>query len=107
MAQVEPKDPSVAQTVKPPMQSYPAVEALIESGDFKALNASFKETYDKLEHVVKDGKGFGRVTQAKKAIRALELSADLLRHLVQIKHAIAEKRKEMQADAGASVGKKM
>lgn len=89
------------------MQGFPAVEALIAGGNFETLNASFRESYEKLSHIAGEGKGFGRVKEAKKAIRSLELTADLLRHLLQIKQTLIEKRKGEAITSPGKSGRKV
>lgn len=90
MLQTVPQDPNLLKqgTLTP---HYPAIEALIDTGDFKETNTGFAEIYDKLEHILQENKGFGRSMQARKAICSLELTVDLLRHLLTIKRQLAAK----------------
>lgn len=115
MREMEPSIPSSSvsmgsSTVKAPQLAigYPAIEALIQTGDFRLLNASFHEMYDKLEHVSITSKGFAKIGQAKKALDALELSVDLLRQLLQLKHQMASGRvASAPRDGSARAGRKV
>lgn len=102
MTQAESQNPTSTR----PMQGYPAIEGLVASGDFREINTSFKEMHDKLEHMMKESRGFGKAVGAKKAIRSLELTVDLLRHLLQIKATMAQQKNQSRS-AEASAHKKV
>ena len=70
--------------------SYPAVEGLIETEDFSELNAVFEAAYAELLAITKRKKGFKTQRDAKKVMKALELTLDLLRELLAIKYHLQE-----------------
>ena len=69
---------------------YPEIEKLIDSEDFNKLNASFADAYQKLEKISKEKKGLGKNRDAKKAMKALENIAELLKELLKIKYRLQE-----------------
>lgn len=72
---------------------YPAVERLIDSEDFGEINAAFETAYGTLMDIEKKKKGLKAKRDAKKAMRALELTSDLLRELLAIKYHLQEEAK--------------
>lgn len=69
---------------------YPAVEKLIDTEDFNEINAAFEAAYGELLGISKKKKGMKLQREAKKAMRALELTMDLLRELLAIKYRLQE-----------------
>lgn len=69
---------------------YPEIEKLIESEDFTKLNASFADVYGKLDKISKEKKGLRVNREAKKAMKALENIAELLKELLKIKYRLQE-----------------
>ncbi|MDO8526552.1 MAG: hypothetical protein Q7T03_02570 [Deltaproteobacteria bacterium] len=67
---------------------YPEVEKLIDSEDFKELNTAFTSAYQHLEKISKEKKGLSNNREAKKAMKALENVAELLKELLKIKYRI-------------------
>jgi len=84
------------QRIAPPKEQeygragYPAVEQLIDTEDFEVLNAAFEGAYGELLQVSKKKKGLKTQREAKKAMKALELTLDLLRELLAIKYKLQE-----------------
>ncbi len=64
---------------------YPAIEKLVDSEDFDALNHNYGQAYDELEKLAKQ-KGVGGSRDSKKAMKALELVMDLLKYLLKLKY---------------------
>lgn len=69
---------------------YPAVERLIDTEDFNELNAAFETAYGDLMDIAKHKKGLKTQKEAKKAMRSLELTMELLRELLAIKYRLQE-----------------
>jgi hypothetical protein len=78
---------------------YPAVEKLIDTEDFTELNAAFEAAYADLFDISKRKKGLKTQRDAKKAMRSLELTMELLRELLAIKYRIQEEA--AQRDKGS------
>lgn len=110
MQQTVSKDPNMTQRPKATgvQGAYPAIEAVLAGGaggDLQGLRASLAEAYDKLEHIIRDRNGFGRSGQAKKASHSIELTVDLLLHLMEIQAQLA-KRPKKSDDQNAEQGLK-
>lgn len=69
---------------------YPAVERLIDTEDFDAINSAFEVAYDELDRISKTKKGLRTQREAKKAMKAMELTLDLFRELLAIKYKLQE-----------------
>lgn len=69
---------------------YPAVEKLIDTEDFTELNTVFEVAYGELMELSKRKKGLKTQRDAKRAMRSLELTMELLRELLAIKYRIQE-----------------
>ena len=69
---------------------YPAVEKLIDTEDFTELNTTFEVAYGELMELSKRKKGLKTQRDAKRAMRSLELTMELLRELLAIKYRIQE-----------------
>ncbi len=69
---------------------YPAVERLIDTENFDELNETFEAAYAELFEISKKKKGLKTRRDAKKAMRALELTLDLFRELLAIKYKLQE-----------------
>jgi predicted DNA-binding WGR domain protein len=69
---------------------YPAVEKLIDTEDFDEINAAFEEAYTELFEMSKRKKGLKTQREARKAMKSLELTLDLLRELLAIKYKLQE-----------------
>ncbi len=80
---------------------YPEVEKLIETEDFAEVNAAFEGAYAELVDVSKRRRGLKTQREAKKAMKALELTMDLFRELLAIKYRLQE---EMDKRANAQDG---
>ena len=69
---------------------YPAIEKLIDTEDFNELNAAFEVAYSDLMEISKSKKGLKTQKDAKKIMKSLELTLDLLRELLAIKYRLQE-----------------
>lgn len=69
---------------------YPEVERLIDTEDFEDLNAAFEAAYAELADIAKRKKGFKTKSDARKIMKALELTMDLFRELLAIKYRLQE-----------------
>jgi hypothetical protein len=76
---------------------YPAVEKLIETEDFDAINLSFEEAYAQLHDISKKKRGFGTQRDIKRAMRSLELTLELFRELLALKYRLQEEMEKEQA----------
>lgn len=75
---------------------YPAIEKLIDSEDFSKVNAAFERTYNDLSSEAKVKRGLKKSRDAKKAMRAIELTINLFKELLEIKYRIQELLKRTQ-----------
>ena len=82
---------------------YPVIEKLIETENFSRVNQTVSACYDKLEKMLK-GKsgGLSRQKAVGGALKAYDLTIDLLRDLLKIKYDIIKKK---QAEAGTAKNK--
>ncbi len=69
---------------------YPNIEKLIDSEDFKDINAVFSKAYRELEKASKEKGGLKKSKEAKKAMKALEKVSELLKELLQVKYRLQE-----------------
>lgn len=76
---------------------YPAIEKLIDSEDFDKINSVFGEAYNDLSEQARVKRGLKKSREAKKAMRAIELTMNLFKELLEIKYRIQEMLKRMQA----------
>lgn len=75
---------------------YPLIEELLNSENFDRLNKSFAEGYQKLEKIMLDrGVGIKKQKDARKAMRAYELTSDLIKELLKLKYQL-QRDKEKQ-----------
>ncbi len=89
------------ETIKPvPQAQYIEITKLLETEQFDKTNKDFARIYGELEKISKM-KGLGKVSDARKAMKTIERSMDLLRELLRRKYEIAEK-----GGVSASQGKK-
>ena len=68
--------------------SYPEVEKLIESEDFEEVNTVFAKAHDELGAIARKKNSFKKPREAKKAMKALELTMELFRELLSIKYQL-------------------
>lgn len=69
---------------------YPAIEKLIDNEDFTEINNAFETAYGELIDISRRSRGIRTQRSAKKAMRALELTMELLRELLAIKYRLQE-----------------
>ncbi|MBL7685115.1 MAG: hypothetical protein JNK65_03655 [Deltaproteobacteria bacterium] len=86
-----------AKNETPSTTGYPRIERLIDTEDFDPVNKSFTEAYAELEKVARQKAGLGKAKQAKKAMRAYELSMELLKELLKLKYQMMEAFKQQEA----------
>lgn len=79
--------------VQKPSLGYPHIEELLEKEDFERLNKSFFDAYERLEKIMKDrSAGLKKQKGAQKAMKAYEMTTELLNELLQIKYQIIKLR---------------
>lgn len=72
-----------------PKQGYPHIEKLIETEDFDAVNQSISSEYKSLSAILDDKTaGLKKHKEARKAMKAYELTTDLLKELLKLKFAM-------------------
>lgn len=76
---------------------YPSIESLIDSENFDPVNAVFEKAYGELAENSKLRKGLRKSREAKKAMKAVELTMSLFKELLEIKYKIQEMLKRTQA----------
>jgi len=85
------------QQSKPVSLGYPQIEKLIDSENFEALNKSFGEGYANLEKILGDSSvGVKKQKAAAKAMKAYELTTDLIKELLNIKYELRRLKKEQE-----------
>ena len=74
---------------------YPIMEKLLETEDFSKINKTMTASYETLERLLK-GKSGGLQKQKKvrQALKAYDLTLDLLQELLKAKYANVEKLKQ-------------
>ena len=92
---MQPKKPTAKTEEK--RFGYPHIEALLDSENFDKLNASFSQGYAKLTAVI-DNKSSTIKAQkdARLAMKAYELTTDLLKELLKLKYVVQEQMKKTQ-----------
>ncbi|OVE81484.1 hypothetical protein BVY03_03615 [bacterium K02(2017)] len=74
---------------------YPQIEKLIENEDFGTINKSFADAYALLEKIKHDTSGgIKKQKAAQKAMKAYELTTELINELLKIKYQIIKLREE-------------
>lgn len=92
-----PKNPSPNSPSEKPSLGYQIIENLIDSEDFSEVNQSMKESYDKLEALLQSKEiGIQERKKVRQALKAYDLTADLLKFLLHTKHEMLKKQKESQ-----------
>ena len=81
-----------------PDVGYPRIERLLDTEEFEPVNQTFAKSYEELEKVARQKAGLGKAKQAKKCMRAFELTTELFKELLKLKYQMVE--------AGQQAGKK-
>lgn len=76
---------------------YPAIEELIDSEDFSAVNKAFEKAYSELADQARVKRGLKKSREAKKGMHSIELVMSLFKELLEIKYRIQEMLKRSQA----------
>lgn len=85
-----------ARTQAGSSMGYPRIEQLIDSEDFADVNEAFEITYAELSTLVSKSRSIKKGKDAKKAMKAMELTMDLFRELLEIKYQLQEMQAEQQ-----------
>lgn len=75
---------------------YPRVEKLIETEDFTEVNEAFETAYAELGNLFSKSRSIKKGKDAKKAMKAMELTMDLFRELLEIKYQLQAMQAEQQ-----------
>ena len=75
---------------------YPRVEQLVDSEDFSDVNEAFEVAYAELGTLVSKSRSIKKGKDAKKAMKAMELTMDLFRDLLEIKYQLQAMQEEQQ-----------
>lgn len=73
---------------------YPRVEQLVDSEDFVDVNEAFEVAYAELGTLVGKSRSIKKGKDAKKAMKAMELTMDLFRDLLEIKYQLQAMQKD-------------
>ena len=84
----------MSNTSEPEYLGYPHLEKVIESDNFDDLNKTFIESYEKLEKISQSKGDVARKKAAKKAMRSLEITMDLLREFLKVKDELLRQQRE-------------
>lgn len=83
-----------------PQLGYPILEKLIETEDFSIVNKSFTSCYDTLEKMLKAKSGGLKKQKAiREALKAYDLTVDLIRELLKTKYQIIKQKSAEKAGA--------
>lgn len=83
------------QPAKESALGYPLIENLLETEKFDALNKSFADAYQRLETLMMDREaGLKKQKEARKAMRAYELTTDLIKELLKIKYQLLKAKEK-------------
>lgn len=80
----------------PPKSSpgYPIIEKLIETEDFTKVNKTISASYDSLERMQKHKSGgLKKQKTIRQALKAYDLTIDLIRDLLKTKHELLRRQK--------------
>ena len=73
---------------------FPSLERLVEQDSYDEFNKVMLESYDELEKIIQSKGGDAmRRKAAKKAMRAMELTMNLLRDFLQVKDELMRNQK--------------
>ena len=91
------KESKRGPTSKPTLLGYPVIEKLIDTEDFAKVNQTISTSYDLLERMLK-GKSGGLKKQKmiRQALKAYDLTIDLIRILLKTKYEMIEKNKNQK-----------
>lgn len=86
---------------------YPIMEKLIETEDFAKVNKTMSVCYDTLERMLKaKSSGLQKKKHIRQALKAYDLTIDLIRDLLKIKYEIIQRaQKEAKGHKKAPEGK--
>lgn len=77
---------------------YPIIEKLIETEDFIKVNKTISASYDALERMQKQKSGgLKKQKTIRQALKAYDLTIDLIRDLLKTKHEMQRLQKEKKA----------
>ena len=99
---MKPKSPPRKPATDTPL-GYPIIEKLIETEDFSGVNQTVSACYDKLEKMLKaKSGGLKKQKNVRAALKAYDLTIDLIRELLKTKYNLAKKQ---QAEAKKTGGR--
>ncbi len=82
--------PKTERKVAIPEARYPEIMRLLETENFEKFNRDFMTTYQELEKVSKM-KGLKKAAEARKGMKAIERTMDLMRELLRKKYEAAKR----------------
>ena len=89
------KEQNTQPVARTQLTGYPHIEALLESEDFDRINKTFSDAYQKLEKIAKDSSlGLQARKNAQEAMQAYELTAELVKQLLQVKYNIMKQSEQ-------------
>lgn len=72
---------------------YPHIEQLLETENFDGINQSFAKAYDSLQTIMNErGSGLKKQKDARKAMKAYELTTDMIKELLKVKYQLLKPR---------------
>jgi len=75
--------------------SYPIIESLVQSEDFSKVNTSVTGCYETLEKMLKNKTGgMSKQKKIRAALKAYDLTIDLLRQLLKTKYDLIRQKQE-------------
>lgn len=90
----------MASNKKVPSQiQFPEITKLLQTEEFEKVNKDFSRAFEELEKISKNN-GLKKAATARKGMKGIEKTLDLLRELLRNKYAMQEKEKGKQPVKG-------
>lgn len=98
--------PATDQKKSNTLLGYPIIEKLVQTEDFSKVNESVSGCYDTLEKMLKNKTGgLKRQKGIRSALKAYDLTIDLIRELLKTKYDLMRQNQQKGAEAGGMLKK--
>lgn len=89
------QNPKPGAQTKESALGYPLIENLLETEQFDVLNKTFADAYQRLETIMMDREaGLRKQKDARKAMRAYELTTELIKELLKVKYQLLKAKEK-------------
>lgn len=93
---------------KKTLPGYPIIEKLIETEDFSQVDQTMSVSYEALQRLLKQRTGGMKAQrQVRQAVKAFDLTLDLMKILLKTKYEMIEKIEKQKQASGQSMQKKL